>query len=208
MIWPELDRWQGRFGPAATQINDLAAMGLTNLLAYLREVILQDSVSLMKSFPQSPVWNHPVFQHKDYKEFAQQTSQLIQQDQDGERPSQTALLAQAMPVLTDYLQSIDARNEVRMAKLKADLQTTMAGQASQLQGLFTAGLTFELKAPASGLLQSQASQALTYQTPALGLEPPSQYVSAQASISNSRAATPTPPTAKPHSIECVEQQRQ
>src|SRR5277367_6806318 len=40
MIWPELDAWKDRFGPQADQINDLAAMGLTNLLFYLREVIL------------------------------------------------------------------------------------------------------------------------------------------------------------------------
>jgi len=30
--------------------NDLAAMGLTNLLFYLREVILQDSVALRRLF--------------------------------------------------------------------------------------------------------------------------------------------------------------
>ena len=190
MIWPELDHWQGRFGPAATQINDLAAMGLTNLLTYLREVILQDSVYLMKRYPKSAVWNHPVFQHEDYRQFTREASALIQQDEQGEKPSQVALLAQAMPVLTDYLQSIDTRNEARIAKLKADLQTTMASQTSQLQELFTTGLTFELKAPASGLLQSEGS------APSLepsSLEPPSRYISAQASISNSRVATPAPP---------------
>ncbi|KJZ69682.1 hypothetical protein HIM_10929 [Hirsutella minnesotensis 3608] len=48
MIWPELDRWRGRFGPGTEQENDLAAMGSTNLLFYLREVVLQDSVVLMK----------------------------------------------------------------------------------------------------------------------------------------------------------------
>ena len=46
MIWPELDAWKGRFGLEAGQINDLAAMGMTNLLFYLREVVLQDSVAL------------------------------------------------------------------------------------------------------------------------------------------------------------------
>jgi len=39
-IWPELDVWKGRFGPQVGQVNDLAAMGATNLLFYLREVIL------------------------------------------------------------------------------------------------------------------------------------------------------------------------
>ena len=35
MIWPQLDAWKDRFGPQEGQINDLAAMGLTNLLSYL-----------------------------------------------------------------------------------------------------------------------------------------------------------------------------
>jgi hypothetical protein len=35
MIWPQLDAWKGCFGLQAGQINDLAAMGLTNLLFYL-----------------------------------------------------------------------------------------------------------------------------------------------------------------------------
>ncbi len=55
MIWPELDAWKDRFGPQQGQINDLAAMGLTNLLFYLREVVLQDSVALRLQFPQHPV---------------------------------------------------------------------------------------------------------------------------------------------------------
>ena len=61
MIWPELDHWRDRFGSGIEQENDLAAMGTTNLLFYLREVILQDSVILMKKHPESPIWNHPVF---------------------------------------------------------------------------------------------------------------------------------------------------
>jgi len=35
MIWPELDAWKERFGLQADQINDLATMGLTDLLFYL-----------------------------------------------------------------------------------------------------------------------------------------------------------------------------
>jgi hypothetical protein len=50
-IWPGLDSWRDRFGPGPDQVNDLAAMGLTSLLFYLREVVLQDSVFLMRQFP-------------------------------------------------------------------------------------------------------------------------------------------------------------
>ena len=70
MIWPDLHNWKGRFGPQHDQVHDLAAMGVIDLLFYLREVILQDSVMLRKRFPRSPVWTHAVFQHRAYSEFA------------------------------------------------------------------------------------------------------------------------------------------
>ncbi|OCK77126.1 hypothetical protein K432DRAFT_128322, partial [Lepidopterella palustris CBS 459.81] len=56
LIWPELDIWKDRFGPGVDQINDLAAIGAINLLFYLREVLLQDSVVLRQLFPSSAVW--------------------------------------------------------------------------------------------------------------------------------------------------------
>jgi hypothetical protein len=55
MIWPGLDAWKGWFGPLPDQINDLAATGATNLLLYLCEVVLQDSVALRSMFPSHPV---------------------------------------------------------------------------------------------------------------------------------------------------------
>jgi hypothetical protein len=167
MIWPKLDAWRDRFGLQPDQINDLAAMGLTNLLFYLREVILQDSVFLKRQFPRSPVWNHPVFQHKDYTLFEQQVLLLIDE---GERPSQLALLAQAMPVLADYLKAIDARNEVRIADVLKEVRTAreqlVQGQvthASHVLGVLSAGFTVELKptTPASASAITLGSQSPT-----------------------------------------------
>jgi len=145
MIWPGLDSWKDRFGPGPDQINDLAAMGLTSLLFYLREVVLQDSVFLMQQFPNSPVWNHPVFQHEAYRPFAQQVSGFVQEE---EHPSQLAVLVQAMPVLADYLKSIDSRNEARAAELKTAVETEVRAaetrlreaQSEQLQTFLVTGL--------------------------------------------------------------------
>src|SRR5436190_149346 len=100
MIWPELDTWKGRFGPGAGQVHDLAAMGLISLLFYLREVILQDGAILSKQYPTSPIWNHPIFQQKEYELFIQQVQASIKGEE--ERPSQLAILTQAIPVLADY----------------------------------------------------------------------------------------------------------
>jgi hypothetical protein len=142
MIWPDLDRWRGRFGLAADQTNDLAAMGFTDLLSYLREVILQDSIYLMKQFPKSPVWNHPVFRHEAYSQFALQASALAPPAEagDGERPSQLVLLAQAVPALADFLQSMDTRMADLKADLKADVQTGLqAIRGVESQGLAVPG---------------------------------------------------------------------
>ena len=99
MIWPELDALKGRFGPQAGQIKDLAATGVTNLLFYLREVILQDSVVLREIFLRNPVWNHPVFQHQAYLPFAQKVAACLQQEEEG--PSQLSILYQAVPAIAD-----------------------------------------------------------------------------------------------------------
>jgi hypothetical protein len=80
LIWPDLDKWHGRFGPGQAQIKDMAANGFTELLFYLREVILQDSVTLKERFPLSPVWNHRVFHHPDYPIYAAKVRQLSQEE--------------------------------------------------------------------------------------------------------------------------------
>ncbi|EAQ83148.1 hypothetical protein CHGG_10966 [Chaetomium globosum CBS 148.51] len=180
MIWPGLDSWKDRFGPRSDQVNDLAAMGLTNLLFYLREVALQDSVLLMQQFPNSPVWNHPVFQHEAYQPFAQQVLAFVQEE---EQPSQLAVLVQAMPVLADYLKSIDSRNEARAAKLQAAFKTEVRAAETRLRE----AQSTQLQTLVSGL-QAAATAVLP---PAEG-GGKSQCTSAQSSINNSRLASPDP----------------
>ncbi len=51
-----------------------------DLLAYLREVVLQDSAVLMELYPKSSVWNHPVFRHPDYRPFAREVLGCIEAD--------------------------------------------------------------------------------------------------------------------------------
>ena len=114
-IWPELDVWKGQFGPQVGQVNDLAATGATNLLFYLREVILQDSVVLREMFPSSPVWNHPAFQHEAYLPFARKVEACLRQEEEG--PSQLSILYQAVPAIADHLKTMDARARELQASL-------------------------------------------------------------------------------------------
>lgn len=67
-------------------------MGLIDPLFYLREVILQDSVILRERFPNSPVWNHPVFQQKAYEQLCTQMREVVGPGGEGERPTKLVLL--------------------------------------------------------------------------------------------------------------------
>jgi hypothetical protein len=135
MIWPELDKWQDRFGPQADQINDLAAMGLVNLLRYLREVILQDSVTLRELFPDHAVWNHAVFRRDDYGPFAEAVRKI---EREGEAPSQLEILQRAIPIMADYLQAMEARSEARSKQQAGDIHTAIDAMARQLQHMKSA----------------------------------------------------------------------
>jgi hypothetical protein len=152
LIWPDLNKWAGKFGLEPGQINDLAAAGFTALLFYLREVILQDSVFLMRRFPECVVWSHPVFQHKEYALYASRVMALMEED---EQPSQLAILTQALPLLTDYLKTVDARREAQITELSAALTAEIHTAKEQLAGAYQSSIqtflaqsVFQLK-PAS-----------------------------------------------------------
>jgi hypothetical protein len=215
LIWPELDAWKGRFGPHAGQINDLAAGGLTSLLLYLREVILQDSVALRRRFPGHPVWNHPVFQHKAYAAFAQDIDASLDAEA---APSRLSVLYQAIPLLADHLQALDARNEQRVRELKGSIERLLelqSSQSQQLQMLTSGSLVFRLEtsqAPGGLLLPtprlretaallSAAPQSLPSLSPSLADVASSRYTSAQASIAPTPSARSPSPSPLPAALE-------
>ena len=183
LVWPQLDAWRGRFGLQPGQINDLAADGLTSLLFYLREVVLQDSVAMRRRFPRHPVWNHPVFQHQAYGAFAQQVEASLDAEV---APSRLSILYQAIPMLADELQAMDARSEQRVKQQSEQLTRSIdqllelqSSQALQLQLLTSGSLVFRLEAP-----QMPSRAALPLPLPSDIAS--SKYASAQTSI----AATP------------------
>ena len=92
------------------------------------------------------MWDHPVFRHAAYNAFAQR---VRAHTGDGQPPSQLALLRQAMPVLTDFLQSLEARSDARASRVEQALSQRLAAesdriQASQLQVLTSGALTLRL----------------------------------------------------------------
>jgi len=216
MIWPELDAWKDRFGLEPGQINDLAVAGLTNLLLYLREVILQDSVTLRKRFPKSLVWNHAVFQHKAYEQFAERMKAVVGDDE--ERPSQHAILLQAMPALADCLSSMDAN----IKGIQADMHEFKATMSSVVVEEVQVERTRMLQLLTSEASQFRIEPAQSPSKPRLPLPPPplplsmhsgaatagaevvgaasSCYASARASLAHSLAPdgrSPSPSAAPP-----------
>jgi hypothetical protein len=180
LIWPELNSVQDHLRLQQGQTSDLAATGLVNLLLYLREVVLQDSIYLRDRYPDSLVWDHPVFRHAAYDAFAQR---VRAHTSDGQPPSQLALLTQAMPVLADFLQSLDARSDARASRVEQALSQRLAAesdriQTSQLQMLTSGALTLRLdlqQLPAAPLLQPPTVPAVVAQSAAA-----SRYASAVA----------------------------
>jgi hypothetical protein len=200
LIWPELDAWRDRFGPNPGQINDLAAAGFTDLLFYLREVVLQDSVALRPLFPHNAVWTHPAFQHKAYGQYAQKVLPLL-----SETESELSLLYRALPQLIDHLKSMEARDIQRTAELKALVDTASsqaaqavkaaqaahhAAQQAPLQLLTAGSLTLRLDAPGTPAV---AALAPTASDRSIG-QCTSTYMSAAASPTPEQQPPPRPPT--------------
>lgn len=150
MIWPELDQWVD----GAQKPKDLAGTGTVNLLAYLREVILQDSAFLIDRYPGSPVWSHPVFRHPEYRPF---TRRVLARATSNEEPDRLILLTQALPQFTEHLLTAEARHTAQLAEATAALTTEIARLEARLTSAYTSHLrqalaeaTLQLRLPEAG----------------------------------------------------------
>jgi hypothetical protein len=186
LIWPELDIWKGRFGPDAGQVDDLAAAGFTNLLFYLREVILQDSVALRLRFPDNAVWTHPVFQHAAYEPYARQVAACLHE---GESPNELSMLHQAMPQLMEYLKAMEVRNAQQVAK---QVSEQVAQQVAQIEQS-AAKRDTEMQRLVSRIAQQQQHTPLQLLTSAGGLTLRLE-ISPEAAAAAAAAATATATT--------------
>jgi hypothetical protein len=107
-IWPWIDGWlkrtharaQGKDWKAGgLPDDDQAAAGFLKLLLVLRDVFLQDAALLQLRFPELPLWQHSVFQHADWHQFASRV-RLTEVAASGEQ-EQATVLRQAMPLLAE-----------------------------------------------------------------------------------------------------------
>lgn len=98
-LWPWIDHWVSWFQsndsadltsslPPVSSLqdayegppdhNDIAAQGFLRMLDHLRTVLLQDSVVYQREFPDHPMWEDPIFERDDYKQFARLVFQSLQ----------------------------------------------------------------------------------------------------------------------------------
>lgn len=167
MIWPELDQWIDDAGVGAQKPKDLASTGTINLLTYLREVVLQDSAFLIDQYPLSPVWNHPVFQHPEYRPF---TRRVLARANGDEEPDRLTLLTQALPEFTEHLLTAEARHTAQLTEATATLTAHISGLEARLAGTYS---TYLRQALAEATLQIRLPEpaAATITMPDLEVEP-------------------------------------
>ena len=179
-----------------------------NLLFYLQEVILQDSVVLRQMFPSNSIWNHPVFQHEAYEPFARKVKACLQQEEEG--PNQLSILHQAVPAIADGLKALDARARELQASFDRMVESQWA-QSSQLQLLTSGSLTFRLEVPSASVYPHPTAHLPTAHLPTahlptahlptahplapLSVAESSQYASARAS--GVASLLPAPPQLQP-----------
>lgn len=145
---------------------------------------------MRRQFPSHPMWNHPAFQHPACAAFAEDVDASLDAEA---APGRLSILYQAIPLLADQLQAIDARSEQRAKELKQSLEQSLSqllalqrDQSLRLQSLTSGDLVFRLEAP-----QALSNPLLTLPLPPLLSvgEVSSKYTSAQCSIAPTPAAS-------------------
>ncbi|KJZ70052.1 hypothetical protein HIM_10556 [Hirsutella minnesotensis 3608] len=106
-------------------------------------------------------------------------------------PSSEKRISEGLPVLADYLEFIDARNEARIVQLKAELADQLRATEERLavaqSSLFSNGFNFQVTAATT----TTATTAVTDIAGHPGRGDGSGFVSTQSSIINSRDTSPT-----------------
>ena len=124
-IWPWVEDWQAWFnchlqkqdpishplvassphlrlrqlGAAEEDRTDRAGQGFLKLLAYLKVVLLQDSVLLRQQYPAHPIFRHGIFKRDDYVRFANEVEHSVTETKE---PAECRL-ADLVPDLTQHL---------------------------------------------------------------------------------------------------------
>lgn len=106
-VWPQLDEWRRAFeAPDDTTIpvqQNKAAGAFLELLAWLREVVLQDAAVIISLFPSHPLFQDPVFSTPEFGMFRHQ---VLAACQTAHKDTHITAIERALPAVAEKLRTI------------------------------------------------------------------------------------------------------
>lgn len=148
---------------------DLAAQGFLRLLVQLRTVILQDAVVLRIEIPNHEIWDHPLFQRSDYKQFSQQ---LLQSVHTTDTPYEIQL-RKALPALADRITTAENNLHQNISSNHHVIQHSLQSLHGKVDDLISGRIPFTVRAngiessPGQSTLAADSIQSTTVQ----GIQP-------------------------------------
>ena len=127
IVWPWVDLALSAYQRKEISNPDLTGKQFLELLKALRVVFLQDSAILLPQFPGLSIWQHPVFDHPDWPEFA---ASVRNSEAQAEEPADVRV-RNALPVLADNISAMHSR----LASMVAHGTTHTATNLKDLRSL-------------------------------------------------------------------------
>ena len=149
---------------------DLAGQGFLRLLVVLRIVFLQDSVILRREFPQHPLWKHEIFAREDYKRFAQDVEDSLN---DIEEPEEVRLRT-AVPIIAERLNVVRQDIAQRVDHWGAKSDRKIDELSGKVNDFFSGRVSFTLNAQTNPP-SSSSPPRLPSVPPASSLPPTSSF---------------------------------
>jgi Centromere DNA-binding protein complex CBF3 subunit, domain 2 len=154
MIFPATDSWCHQFATGKVEQMDMAGQGFLQLLCDLRIILLQDSILLRQSFPEHPLWQHPVFSSEEYNQF-----ERLATDSDPEIEPEELLLQRTVPLIAERLQMANS-NIVQELRLGfTEQQTSLTHLKTRIGDFFEGRIPFVLM-PQGQKLQQRYSRPI------------------------------------------------
>ena len=144
LIFPLIEATDAANEDNGPDLQDIAQRSFMELLRWFRVIILQDAVFLRDKFPRSPLWNHYIFRHPLFEEFAMR---LKAEARDGDEPRMMSI-SRVIPHVANVLQEQHRAtqatlnihhqsNEIRFNNIDAKLQQSI-NEAEPLRQLLAA----------------------------------------------------------------------
>lgn len=126
-IFPDVEMWQQKMENGEAE-ETLCGTGFLKMLQEMRTVILQDAVLLREHNPGNVLFNHPIFQSDEFKEFAAESMHAM-------RTTETPLNVRAqevMPHFQEQLKAISSAMNENSRKIDSLHSTSNASIENQL----------------------------------------------------------------------------